>query len=68
MDNTGIDHKGYIYAYASYNICSQIKKLVSKQDKVRKTKMKHEKCFGLILTWRRGKPPCQHPVPEVMIY
>ena len=39
--NMGIDHKRYIYVYASDNLCSQINKLVSKQDRVRKTKEKH---------------------------
>ena len=39
--NIGTDHKWYIYVYASNNLCSQINKLVSKWDRVRKTKEKH---------------------------
>ena len=39
--NIGIDHKGYIYVYASDNICSQINKLVSKRGRVRKNKKEH---------------------------
>ena len=41
MENIGTDHKEYIYDYASHNLCSQIHKLVSKREKVRKTKKKH---------------------------
>ena len=41
MENIGTDHKGYIYVYASDNLCSQINKLVSKRDRVKKTKEKH---------------------------
>ena len=39
--NIGTDHKEYIYVYASDNLCSQINKLVSKRDRVGKTKEKH---------------------------
>jgi hypothetical protein len=41
MANIGTNHKEYIYVYASENICSQINKLVSKWERVRKTKEKH---------------------------
>ena len=41
MENIGTDHKGYIYVYASDNLCSQINKLVLKRDRVRKTEEKH---------------------------
>ena len=41
MENIGTDHKEYIYDYASDNLCSQIHKLVSKLERVRKTKKKH---------------------------
>ena len=41
MENIGTDHKEYIYDYASDNLCSQIHKLVSKQERIRKTKQKH---------------------------
>ena len=47
MANIGTDHKGYIYVYASDNICSQINKLVSNRDRVRNTKMQHAKMFWL---------------------
>ena len=47
MANIGIDHKGYIYVYASDNLCSQINKLVSKRDRVRKTRKKHTHKFWL---------------------
>jgi hypothetical protein len=47
MENKGTDHKGYIYVYASDNICSQIKKIVSNRDKVRKAKKKHVQNFFL---------------------
>ena len=39
--NIGTDHKEYIHVYASDNLCYQINKLVSKWDRVRKTKKKH---------------------------
>jgi hypothetical protein len=39
--NMGADHKEYIYVYASDNLCSQINKLVSKRDRVRKSMKKH---------------------------
>ena len=68
MENIGTDYKEYIYFYASDHLCSQIKKLMSKRDKVRKTKMQHAKIFWLDPIGKLGKPPCQHPVPEVMIY
>jgi hypothetical protein len=41
MENIGTDHKEYIYDYASDNLCSQIHKLVSKRERVRKAKKKH---------------------------
>ena len=41
MENIGTDHKGYIYVFASDNLCSQINKLVLKRDRVRNTKEKH---------------------------
>ena len=41
MENIVTDHKEYIYVYASDNLSSQVKKLVSKRYKVRKTKEKH---------------------------
>ena len=41
MENIGTDKKEYICVYPSDNICSQIHKLVSKQERVRKTKKKH---------------------------
>ena len=41
MANIGTDNKEYIYVYALDNLCSQINKLVSKRDRVRKTKEKH---------------------------
>ena len=41
MENIGTDHKEYIYDYASDNLCSQIYKLVSKRERVRKTKKNH---------------------------
>ena len=41
MENIGIDHKEYIYDYASDNLCSQIHKLVWKRERVRKIKKKH---------------------------
>ena len=47
IENIGTDHKGYIYVYASDNICSQINKLVSKRDRVRKTRKKHTRKFWL---------------------
>ena len=47
MENIGTDHKWYIYAYTSYNLCPQINKLVSKRDRVRKTKMQHAHKFWL---------------------
>ena len=36
MENIATGHKGYIYVYASDHICSQISKLVSKWDKVKR--------------------------------
>ena len=45
MENIGTDHNGYIYT--SDNLCSQINKLMSKQDKVKKTKKKHVQNFRL---------------------
>ena len=47
MENIGIDHKEYIYVYALDNLFSQINKLVSKRDRVKKTKKKHTKKFWL---------------------
>ena len=47
MENIGTDHKGYIYVYASDNLCSQINKLVSNRDKVINTKMQLAKKFWL---------------------
>jgi hypothetical protein len=47
MENIGTDHKEYIYVYALDNLCSQINKLVSKRDRVRKTKKKHNHKFWL---------------------
>lgn len=41
MENIRTDHKEYIYDYASDNLCSQIYKLVSKRERVKKTKKKH---------------------------
>jgi hypothetical protein len=41
IENIGTDHKEYIYDYASDNLGSQIHKLVSKWERVRKTKKKH---------------------------
>ena len=41
MGNIHIDHKEELHVYASDNLCSQISNLVSNQDKVRKTKMRH---------------------------
>ena len=41
IENIGTDHKEYIYDYASDNLGSQIHKLVSKRDRVRKTKKEH---------------------------
>ena len=36
MKNIGIDHKGYVYIDALDNMCSQINKLVSNRDRVKK--------------------------------
>ena len=47
MTNIGTNHKGYIYVDASDNLCSQINKLVSNRDRVRKTEMQHAKMFWL---------------------
>ena len=55
IENIGTDKKEYIYVYALDNICSQINKLGSKWDKVRKTKKKHTHKFWLDLyreTWK----------------
>ena len=41
IENIGTDHKEYIYDYASDNLGPQIHKLVSKWERVRKTKKKH---------------------------
>jgi hypothetical protein len=41
MEIRSTDHKEYIYVHASDSLFSQINKLVSNWDKVRKTKMKH---------------------------
>ena len=47
MENIGTDHKGYIYVYASDNLCSQINKLVLNWDRVRKIEMNHVVKFWL---------------------
>lgn len=47
MENIGTNHKGYIYVYASDNLCCQINKLVSNRDRVRNTKMKYAQNFCL---------------------
>ena len=47
MENISIDHKEDIYVHASDNLFSQINILVSNQDKVKKTKMKHAQKFCL---------------------
>ena len=47
MENIGTDHKGYIYVYASDNLCSQINKLVLNRDRVRNTEMQHAKKLWL---------------------
>ena len=59
MANIGTNHKEYIYVYASDNLCSQINKLVSKRDKVRKAKMKHAQKLWLDPyreTWKTSLP------------
>jgi hypothetical protein len=55
MANIGTDHKGYIYVYTSENLFTQINKLVSNREGVRKTDMKHAKKIWLDSyreTWR----------------
>jgi hypothetical protein len=55
MRNIWIDHKRYIYVYASDKLCSQINKLVSNRERVRKTKKKHAHKLWLDLymeTWK----------------
>ena len=45
IDNSRIDQKGELHAYTSDDLFSQISNLVSNQDNVRMTEMKHAQKF-----------------------
>ena len=45
MENLSNDHKGELHAYTSDDLFSQISNLVSNQDNVRMTEMKHAQKF-----------------------
>jgi tetrahydromethanopterin S-methyltransferase subunit H len=68
MENLSIDHKVGLHAYISDNLGSQIHKLISRWESVRKNKKKHaHKLWLKSLQGDLDKLPVNNPAPEVMI-
>ena len=68
MPNIGINHKEYIYIYASKNLLFKLTNWCQNGAKSERLRGNMLINFGLIPIGKLGKPPCQHHVPKVMIY